>query len=213
MAEEIDGRPALVFATAQDWEAWLEAQPADSPGLWLKLAKKGCTTPSIDYNTAVESALCFGWIDSQLRSYDESFYLQRFTPRKPRSKWSRTNRDRVTALTAAGRMRPAGVREVELAQADGRWDAAYAGQASMPVPPDFQAALDADPRAAEFFATLDSANRFAVLYRIQEPKRADTRARRVEKYVTMLHEHETIHPRRSQKAASPGRDDAQQETS
>jgi uncharacterized protein YdeI (YjbR/CyaY-like superfamily) len=203
-AEEIDGRPVLLFATAPEWESWLEAQPADSAGLWLKLAKKGCATPSIDYGTAVESALCFGWIDSQLRSYDESFYLQRFTPRKPRSKWSQTNRDRVAALLAADRMRPAGLREVELAQADGRWEAAYAGQASMPVPPDLQAALDADPRAAEFFAGLDGANRFAVLYRIHEAKRADTRARRVERYVAMLHEHETIHPRRPKKAGADG---------
>lgn len=203
-AEEIDGRPVLLFATAPEWESWLEAQPADSAGLWLKLAKKGCATPSIDYGTAVESALCFGWIDSQLRSYDESFYLQRFTPRKPRSKWSQTNRDRVAALLAADRMRPAGLREVELAQADGRWEAAYAGQASMPVPPDLQAALDADPRAAEFFAGLDGANRFAVLYRIHEAKRADTRARRVERYVAMLHEHETIHPRQPKKAGADG---------
>jgi uncharacterized protein YdeI (YjbR/CyaY-like superfamily) len=206
--EEIDGRPVLLFASAPEWESWLEAQPADSAGLWLKLAKKGCATPSIDYGTAVESALCFGWIDSQLRSYDESFYLQRFTPRKPRSKWSQTNRDRVAALLAADRIRPAGLREIELAQADGRWDAAYAGQASMPVPPDLQAALDADPRAAEFFATLDRANRFAVLYRIQEAKRADTRARRVERFVAMLHEHKTIHPRRPKK---PGADAEPQE--
>ncbi|HTJ66008.1 MAG TPA: YdeI/OmpD-associated family protein [Actinospica sp.] len=189
--------PTLIFGTAEEWEHWLEQQPADSPGLWLKLAKKGCDTPSIDYATALESALCFGWIDGQKRPLDESFWLQRFTPRKPRSRWSRINRDKATALIEAGRMRPGGLREVERARADGRWDAAYEGQRVAEVPEDLQAALDADPRAAEFFATLDSANRYAVLYRVQEAKRADTRAKRIEKFVAMLHEHETLHPRRN----------------
>jgi uncharacterized protein YdeI (YjbR/CyaY-like superfamily) len=191
--------PILLFATAADWEAWLEQQPADSPGLWLKLAKKGCDTPSIDYATALESALCFGWIDGQKRPLDESYWLQRFTPRKPRSRWSKINRDRATALIEAGRMRPPGLREVERAKADGRWEAAYASPSTASVPDDLQAALDADPRAAEFFATLDGANRYAVLYRVQEAKRADTRAKRIEKFVAMLHDHETIHPRREAK--------------
>lgn len=197
--ELLDGRPVKSFATAEQWELWMDAQPTDSPGLWVKLAKKGCTTPSIDYATAVESALCFGWIDSQIRTYDESFYLQRFTPRKPRSKWSEVNRNKAIALIAAGRMRPTGLREVELAKSDGRWEAAYPGQATMTVPPDLQAALDADPRAAEFFAGLDRNNRFAVLFRIHDAKRADTRARRIERYVAMLHDHEAIHPRAPKK--------------
>lgn len=191
--------PTLLFASAADWEAWLEAQPADSPGLWLKLAKKGCDTPSIDYPTALESALCFGWIDGQKRPLDESFWLQRFTPRKSRSKWSKINRDKATALIEAGRMRAAGLREVERAREDGRWDAAYSSQSVATVPEDLQAALDADPQAAEFFATLDSANRYAVLYRVQEAKRADTRAKRIEKFVAMLHAHETLHPGRNAK--------------
>jgi uncharacterized protein YdeI (YjbR/CyaY-like superfamily) len=191
--------PTLIFATAQDWEDWLAAQPADCAGLWLKLAKKGCGTPGIDYATALESALCFGWIDGQKRPLDESFWLQRFTPRKPRSKWSRINRDRATALIEAGRMRPAGLREVERAREDGRWDAAYESQSSAEVPADLQAALDADPQAAEFFATLDRANRYAVLYRVNEAKRADTRAKRIEKFVGMLHAGETLHPRRTAK--------------
>jgi len=195
-AEQVQGRPVLLFATAALWEQWLEQQPADSAGLWLKLAKKDCETPSIDYAAALESALCFGWIDGQKRSYDASYWLQGFTPRKPRSKWSQINREKATALIEAGRMRPAGLREVEAARADGRWEAAYLNQRSATVPPDLQAALDADPLAAEFFATLDSANRYAVLYRVQEAKRAATRAARIEKFVAMLHAHETIHPRR-----------------
>jgi uncharacterized protein YdeI (YjbR/CyaY-like superfamily) len=191
--------PTLLFASAEDWESWLETQPADSPGLWLKIAKKGCGTPSIDYATALESALCFGWIDGQKRPLDESFWLQRFTPRKPRSRWSKINRDRATALIESGRMRPAGLSEVERARQDGRWDAAYESQSVAAVPEDLQAALDADPRAAEFFATLDSANRYAVLYRVHEAKRASTRAARIEKFVAMLHAHETVHPRRTAK--------------
>jgi len=197
--ESHQGQPILLFATVKDWEDWLAAQPAESSGLWLKLAKKGggADSPTIDYPTALESALCFGWIDGQKRAYDESYWLQRFTPRKARSKWSQINRDKATALIESGRMRPAGLREVERAREDGRWDAAYAGQSSATIPEDLQAALDADPRAAEFFATLDGTNRFAVLHRVQDAKRADTRARRIEKFVAMLHDHETIYPRRT----------------
>lgn len=202
-AEEFQGRQVLLFATAADWEDWLARQPADSPGLWLKLAKKGCETPSIDYATALESALCFGWIDGQKRPYDASYWLQGFTPRKARSRWSRVNREKASALIEAGRMRPEGLRQVEAAKADGRWEAAYAAQSTATVPADLQAALDADPRAAEFFAGLDGANRFAILYRVEEAKRAATRAARIEKFVAMLHAHETIHPRKG--AAKEGK--------
>ena len=193
--EEYQGRPILLFASSEDWERWLDRQPAGSAGLWLKLAKKGSGTPSIDYPTALESALCFGWIDGQKRPYDESFWLQGFTPRKARSRWSRINRDRATALIECGRMREGGLREVELARGDGRWEAAYASQSVATIPEDLQAALAADPQAAEFFAILDSTNRYAVLYRVHEAKRAETRAKRIEKFVAMLHAHETIHPR------------------
>ena len=193
--EQYQGQPIILFASAQAWELWLDEQPRDSAGLWLKLAKKGCATPSIDYPTALESALCFGWIDGQKRPYDESYWLQRFCPRKARSRWSRINRDKAEALIECGRMRQAGLREVESARKDGRWEAAYASQTTAEVPEDLRAALDADPRAAEFFATLDSANRYAVLYRVHEAKRAETRAKRIEKFVAMLHAHETIHPR------------------
>ena len=200
MADEelYQGQPIRFFATARDWEGWLDTQPEDAAGLWLKLAKKvrGGETPGIDYATALESALCFGWIDGQKRPYDDAFWLQRFTPRKARSKWSRINRDKASALVEAGRMRPGGQREVDRAKQDGRWDAAYGSQSTVTVPEDLRAALDSDPRAAEFFATLDNANRFAVIYRVEEAKRAETRARRIEKFVAMLHTHETIHPRR-----------------
>jgi uncharacterized protein YdeI (YjbR/CyaY-like superfamily) len=205
-AEQVQGLPVIAFARAADFEAWLEADGASSSGLWVKLAKKGPQASGIDYATALEAALCFGWIDGQKRSYDEGFWLQRFTPRSARSRWSRINRDKADALIGAGRMRPAGRREVDLARADGRWDAAYEGQRSVAVPEDLQAALDADPRAAAFFAALDSANRYAVLYRVHEAKRAETRARRIEQLVAMLHAHETIHPRRTARksAAQPG---------
>ncbi|WP_034270185.1 YdeI/OmpD-associated family protein [Actinospica robiniae] len=185
------------FERAEDFEAWLEANDGSCGGLWVKLAKKGSGIASIDYATALEAALCFGWIDGRKRSLDEDSWLQRFTPRSPRGRWSRINRDKATALIEAGRMRPAGQREVDLAQADGRWDAAYEGQRSAAVPEDLQAAFDADPEAAAFFTTLDSANRYAVLYRVHEAKRAETRARRIEKLVAMLHAHETIHPQRT----------------
>ena len=193
--EEYKGLPVRAFADTQEWETWLEAQPADAAGSWVKLAKKGSSAPGIDYPTAVESALCFGWIDGQANTYDESDYLQRFTPRTARSRWSRINRDKANALIEAGRMRPSGQRAIDQATADGRWEAAYAGQRTADVPADLQAALDADPRAAEFFAALDGANRFSVLYRVQDAKRPETRARRIEKFVAMLHAHETLHPR------------------
>lgn len=196
-AADQDAPETIRFEQAADFEAWLEANGASSTGLWVELAKKGSGLASIDYATALEAALCFGWIDGQKRSLDDACWLQRFTPRTPRGRWSRINRDKASALIEAGRMRPAGQREVDLAKADGRWDAAYEGQRSVAVPEDLQAALDADPEAAAFFATIDSANRYAVLYRVHEAKRAETRARRIEKLVAMLHAHETIHPRRA----------------
>ena len=207
--EEYQGQPILLFASAQQWEDWLGLQPPGSAGLWVKLAKKGCDTPSIDYPTALESALCFGWIDGQKRPYDESYWLQRFTPRKARSRWSQINRERATALIECGRMREAGLREVELARGDGRWEAAYASPAVAEIPADLQAALEDDQPAAEFFASLDRTNRYAVLYRIQEAKRAETRAKRIEKFVAMLHAQETIHPRpaKSEKSAKAAKSD------
>jgi uncharacterized protein YdeI (YjbR/CyaY-like superfamily) len=162
--------------------------------LWVEFAKKGSGIDSVTHDEALDVAICFGWIDGQARrSEDPRFYRQRFTPRRRRSRWSQVNCAKAEALTAAGRMRPAGLAEVERARQDGRWDAAYAPPSTATVPDDLQAALDADPAAAEFFAGLSSQNRYAILYRIQEAKRPETRRRRIEKFVAMLAAGETIH--------------------
>ena len=185
----------LPFATTQDWEAWLrEHHETATGGVWIKFARKASGIPTVTYRDALQVALRFGWIDGQARGHDESWYLQRFTPRRARSIWSKRNRDFATALIEAGEMEPAGLREVERAKADGRWDAAYEGVAAATVPPDLQAALDANKKAAKFFATLDSCNRFAVLFRTQGAKKPETRARRIAQFVEMLAKGEKIHP-------------------
>jgi uncharacterized protein YdeI (YjbR/CyaY-like superfamily) len=184
----------LIFETAADWEAWLEANHATAREVWIKFARKGSGLPSIDYDEAVEGALSFGWIDTTAKSFDSQYFVQRYTPRTARSKWSKVNCGRAEALIAAGRMRPAGVEQVERAKADGRWEAAYAGPATIEVHPDLQAALDANPAAAEFFASLNSRNRYAILYRVQDAKKPETRARRIEKFVDMLAKGEKIYP-------------------
>jgi uncharacterized protein YdeI (YjbR/CyaY-like superfamily) len=183
----------LAFESDAHWEAWLEEHHATSDGVWLKIAKKASGIPSVAYPEVLDTALCFGWIDGQRKALDDRYFLQRFTPRRARSKWSQINRDKVAALTRAGRMRPAGLAEVERAKADGRWDAAYGGQAAMTVPDDLQAELDARPAAAAFFATLSSQNRFAILFRLHDAKRPETRARRLAKFVAMLEAGETLH--------------------
>lgn len=188
-----DELPSLLFATPAELEAWLEEGHAESRGLWLKIAKKGTQPPSVTYAEALELALCFGWIDSQKRGFDETHFLQRFTPRRPRGRWSRINRDKAEELIAAGAMRPAGLAEVEAAKADGRWEAAYAGQRTAKVPDDLQRALDANDAAGKFFATLDSANRYAILYRLSDAKKPETRERRLRKFVAMLERGEKIH--------------------
>jgi uncharacterized protein YdeI (YjbR/CyaY-like superfamily) len=190
MADEL---PILPFASAQAWEAWLEREHARAPGVWLKIAKKDSGIATVTYAEALDVALCFGWIDGQKRAFDETWFLQRFTPRKRGSRWSRVNTEHVTRLIAAGRMRPAGLAQVEAARADRRWDDAYDGQRSATVPDDLQAALDANPAAAAFFATLRGANRYAVLYRVQDAKRPETRARRIDRFVAMLARGETLH--------------------
>jgi uncharacterized protein YdeI (YjbR/CyaY-like superfamily) len=188
-----DELPVLLFATPAELEAWLEANHAESEGVWLKIAKKGVEPPSVTYGEALEVALCFGWIDSQKRGHDESHFLQRFTPRRPRGRWSKINREKAEALIEAGAMRPAGLAEVEAAQADGRWDAAYESARTATVPADLQRELDANPAAAEFFAGLDGANRYAILYRLDEAKKPETRERRLRKFVAMLERGEKIH--------------------
>ena len=190
MADEL---PILPFADAAAFEAWLDAEHARAPGLLLQIAKKDSGIATVTYAEAVEAALCFGWIDGQKRGFDERFFLQRFTPRRRDSRWSKVNREKATALIAAGRMRPAGLAQVEAAKANGRWDAAYDGAGTATVPADLQAALDANAAAAAFFATLKGANRYAILYRVQDAKRPETRARRIETYVAMLARGETLH--------------------
>ena len=186
--------PVLGVPDRGAWESWLTEHHASSPGVWLKIAKKGSGTPGLSYPEALEIAICFGWIDGQKGRLDDEHWLQRFTPRKPGSRWSKINTEKAAGLIEAGAMRPAGMREVELAREDGRWDAAYAGQRDMGVPDDLASALAADDEARAFFATLSSANRYAILYRIGDAKRPETRARRIAKYVAMLAAGETIHP-------------------
>jgi uncharacterized protein YdeI (YjbR/CyaY-like superfamily) len=186
--------PVIAFASLEDWGRWLEEHHTSSDGLWLKIAKKGSDIASISYAEALEVALCYGWIDSQKAKFDAEHWLQRFTPRRPGSKWSKANRDKAEELIVRGLMKPAGLQEVERAKADGRWDAAYAGQRSMTVPDDLQLALEKNERAREFFFTLDSRNRYAILYRIQTVKKPERRAQRIEKFIAMLGEHEKIYP-------------------
>lgn len=188
-----DDLPILLFAAPADLEAWLEGNHAVSDGVWLKIAKKGAAVPSVTYGEALELALCFGWIDSQKRGHDEQHFLQRFTPRRPRGRWSRINRDKAEALIAAERMRPSGLAEIEAAKADGRWEAAYEGQRSAAVPDDLRRELDASPAAREFFAGLDSANRYALIYRLDDAKRPETRERRLRMFVSMLERGEKVH--------------------
>ncbi|WP_234347375.1 YdeI/OmpD-associated family protein [Streptomyces specialis] len=184
----------LEFPTVEALEEWLAEHHATSDGIWLKIRKKVPGVASLDYAQALDAALCFGWIDGQKDKLDDVHWLQRFTPRRPRSRWSQVNREKVAALIEQGRMRPPGLAEIERAKADGRWDAAYAGSRSASVPDDLAAALAASPAAAEFFATLDSRNRYAILYRVQDAKKPETRARRIEKFVGMLANGEKIHP-------------------
>jgi uncharacterized protein YdeI (YjbR/CyaY-like superfamily) len=185
--------PTLLFADAAALEAWLEEHHAEPDGIWLKLAKKGAPEPSVTYAEAVELALCFGWIDGQRRALDATHFLQRFTPRRPRGRWSKINREKAEALIAAGRVRAAGIAEIEAAKGDGRWEAAYEGQRTAKVPADLRSELDANPAAAAFFAGLDSANRYAILYRLDEAKKPETRERRLRKFVAMLERGEKIH--------------------
>ena len=187
----------LAFPSRQAWEVWLDEHHEGSSGIWLKFAKKGSGIESVSHAEALEEALRHGWIDGQAAKFDEDHWLQRFTPRRPRSRWSRINRDKATELIERGDMKPAGRRQVELARADGRWDAAYEAQSTATVPDDLQRELDRHPAAREAFAALDSRNRYAILYRIQDARRPETRARRIRRYVAMLERGETIHPRRS----------------
>lgn len=185
--------PVIAFASATEFESWLAENHESPDGIWLKFAKKASGIASVTYDEALDIALCYGWIDGQVKSFNEDYYIQKFTPRRARSKWSKRNREKVAALIEQGRMQTPGMREIERAKADGRWDAAYDSPANATVPPDLQAQFDRHPDALEFFETLNSQNRYAILYRIQEAKRPETRARRIEKFIQMLKDGETIH--------------------
>lgn len=192
-AETRGGLPILHFADQTALEDWLERQPSDHPGIWLKLAKKGSSVGSVSQKEAVEAGLCFGWIDGLMNPYDESFYLIRFTPRRPRSKWSQINVERAGALLEAGRIRPGGLVEIEAAKADGRWADAYPPHSRAEPPPDLKAALDSSPKAAAFFATLKGANRYGLIYRVLDAKKPETRAKRIAEFVAMLERGETLY--------------------
>ena len=186
--------PVAAFASAAEWEAWLADHHATSPGVWLKLAKKNAAAPTVSYADALDGALCYGWIDGQKGALDDAYWRQRFTPRRPGSRWSQANCTKAEALISQGRMQPSGLREVEQAKADGRWDAAYAGQRAAEVPDDLRQALEANPAAQAFFSALDRANRYAILYRVQDAKKSETRARRIAQFVIMCAEGRKLHP-------------------
>lgn len=188
-----DDLPTLHFDSPREWEDWLEEHHQSSRGLWLQIAKRDSGATSVSYGDALDGAICYGWIDGQKGAGDGRFWRQRFGPRGPRSRWSAINRERAERLEREGRLRAAGRREVERARQDGRWDGAYEGQRRATVPEDLQAALERDPEALAFFQTLSSANRYAILYRVQEAKKPETRARRIEQYVAMCREHRSLH--------------------
>jgi uncharacterized protein YdeI (YjbR/CyaY-like superfamily) len=188
-----DELPEVAFADQDAFEAWLEEEHVTAPGVWVRIAKVASGIPSVTPAQAIESCLCFGWIDSQRMPRDDTTYLQKYTPRRARSKWSKINRARAEELIAEGRMRPAGLAEIERAKGDGRWEAAYDSPRNMTVPEDLQRALDGDPRAKEEFAVLDATNRYAILYRIHDAKKPETRARRIAQFVEMLSRHEAIY--------------------
>jgi len=194
--------PIRLFGTPSAWEMWLEKNHRQSPGLWLRLAKKGSDLRSLTYPEALEVALCYGWIDGQKRGESNQAWLQRFLPRSAKSIWSKINRQKAEALVAKGKMKPAGLEAIEAAKTCGRWESAYDSPSRSKIPPDFQSALDANPRARKFFRTLDGANRYAVLFRIQTVKKAETRTRKIAEFIGMLTRHERIHePRRARKTS------------
>jgi uncharacterized protein YdeI (YjbR/CyaY-like superfamily) len=186
--------PILLFEHKEDWEVWLDQNQAASPGVWLQLAKKASGLLSVTYDEALEVALCYGWIDGQKKSFDETTWLQKFTPRGVKSIWSKINRGKAQKLIESGQMKPAGLAAVERAKQDGRWDAAYDSPSGATVPSDFQAALDRNEQAKAFFATLNRSNRYAILFRIQTAKKVETRAKRIEEFIRMLEKNEKLYP-------------------
>jgi uncharacterized protein YdeI (YjbR/CyaY-like superfamily) len=198
MTSDID---SMLFVSRQAFAQWLADHHARSDGVWLRHAKKGAPVPSVTYQEALEVALCYGWIDGQKRSLDATHYLQRWTPRRPRSLWSKVNRDKVLRYIEEGKMQPSGLAEIERAQRDGRWDAAYDSPSTATVPPELLDAFAGHPGAAEFFATLNSQNRYAVVFRVQTAKKLETRLRKAQEYAAMLARHEVPHPIMAKKPA------------
>ncbi len=194
--ESVADKPIVHCADAEEWRRWLAAHAGESDGIRLAIAKKGGDHASVSYAEALDEALCVGWIDGQKWSLDEHHFLQNFGPRRARSIWSAINRDKATGLIESGRMQPAGLAEVERAKSDGRWDAAYAGSKTIGLPAELRAALDAEPAAAAFFETLTAQNRYAILFRLANVKKAETHTRKVTEYVAMLTRGETIYPQR-----------------
>ncbi|WP_088832177.1 YdeI/OmpD-associated family protein [Paenibacillus tyrfis] len=194
MSKKESELPILLFADQPSWEAWLEQNHAASAGVRLRLAKKQADVVTLTYQEALESSLCYGWIDSRKEAYDESTWLQRFTPRGAKSIWSKVNKDKAEALIASGRMQPPGLRAIEAAKQNGQWDKAYESQSRATVPDDLQSELDRNPQAKAFFETLDSQNRYAILFRIHSAKKVETRAKRIQQFVTMLERGEKIYP-------------------
>jgi uncharacterized protein YdeI (YjbR/CyaY-like superfamily) len=185
--------PILPFASQSKWADWLAKQHGKSAGVWLQLAKKDSGIPSVTYAEALDIALCYGWIDGQKKSFDEKYFLQKFTPRRPKSIWSKINVEKVERLIASGQMKPAGLKAIEAAKADGRWAQAYSSQKNISVPEDFQSALDGNKKAKAFFETLNSANRYSFLFRIETARKAETRAKRIQQFVEMLEKGEKFH--------------------
>ena len=184
----------LSFDSPGAWDDWLGEHHTESQGVWLKIAKASAGTTSVSYAQALDAALCYGWIDGQKKSYDDRFWLQKFTPRRSRSVWSRVNTEKALALIESGKMKPAGLRQVDAARHDGRWDAAYASPRSMAIPDDFRVQLDRNPGAREFFETLNKLNRYAICYRIENAKKPETRKARIDKFIAMLADREKLYP-------------------
>jgi uncharacterized protein YdeI (YjbR/CyaY-like superfamily) len=183
----------LEFKTQAEWARWLHKNHSQLDGIWMKYAKKDSGIKTVSHSEAIDTALCYGWIDSQAKGLDDKYHLVKFTPRRPRSVWSKINVDRVGRLMAEGKMKPAGLAQVEAAKADGRWEKAYAGQATAEIPQDFKAALAKNKKAADFYESLNKANKYAFIWRLHHVKRAETRAANIEKYIEMLAEGQTFH--------------------
>jgi uncharacterized protein YdeI (YjbR/CyaY-like superfamily) len=194
MKKKLPEQPLLLFESAFDWEVWLKENHENSAGVLLQIAKKGSGHTSVSYAEALDVALCYGWIDGQKLPMDNKFFIQKFTPRRAKSVWSKVNTEKVEQLIKQGRMQPAGMKQIEAAKADGRWDAAYASQKNMEIPEDFQAELDKNLEAKAFFDTLNKTNRFAIYFRITTAKKPETRRARIEKFIEMLTKHEKIYP-------------------